>query len=380
MTSCTQLTALLFLGVASTASTTLAQSESVAPARPALPAITPKVETEPVESKGDAADDPAIWVNRKDSAKSLILGTDKKAGLAVYDLAGKIVQFLAVGRVNNVDLREGLTLSGKPVTLAAATQRDDRALVAWVIDETTGKLTEAPGSPFKVGVKEPYGFALARAKREGALYAFVSDKESDVEQWLIEDNGHGTLSATLLRSFRIETQAEGMVADEEQGVLFVCEETKGVWKFPIDLNDATPGSLIAATKPSGAITADAEGISIAKGVIVASANAKDESDAKAFPGVLIVSSQGSSEYVVIDRSPPHALIGTFSITDAHGANGAVIDGTQETDGLDVCAESLGAEFSKGVLVVQDGDNGKKPQNFKYVALDSVIEHLRLLQR
>ncbi len=343
------------------------------------------METQPVESKGDAADDPAIWVNSREPAKSLILGTDKKSGLAVYDLSGKIVQFLPVGRVNNVDLRSQLTLGDKTVTLAAATQRDDKAIVAWLINEETGELTEAPGSPFKVGVNEPYGIALSRAQREGTLYAFVCDKESLVEQWLIEDNGHATLSATLLRSFRIATQAEGMVVDEEQGVIFICEETKGVWRFPIDPNDTTQGTLIASVKPDGPMTADAEGITIAKRLSLTSDEANtDAADSNLF-GAIIVSSQGSNEYVVLHRTAPHALIGKFSITDFHGMNGAngvsvTIDGTQETDGLDICDEPLGPNFPHGILVVQDGDNGKEPQNFKVVSLDKVLDYFKAASR
>jgi 3-phytase len=38
---------------------------------------------------GDAADDPAIWVHPVDPALSLVLGTDKKGGLNVFDLEGK---------------------------------------------------------------------------------------------------------------------------------------------------------------------------------------------------------------------------------------------------------------------------------------------------
>ena len=39
--------------------------------------IFPTVETEPVISPEDAADDPAIWINYADLKKSLIFGTDK---------------------------------------------------------------------------------------------------------------------------------------------------------------------------------------------------------------------------------------------------------------------------------------------------------------
>ena len=62
------------------------------------------VETEPVPSGGDAADDPAIWVHPSDPAESTIIGTDKQGGLVVYDLAGKQLQYLPDGKMDNVDL------------------------------------------------------------------------------------------------------------------------------------------------------------------------------------------------------------------------------------------------------------------------------------
>ena len=66
--------------------------------------VKPDVETDPVENHGDAADDPAIWVNSHSASQSRIIGTDKKGALNSYDLAGKLVQSLPVGRVNNVDV------------------------------------------------------------------------------------------------------------------------------------------------------------------------------------------------------------------------------------------------------------------------------------
>src|SRR5215217_5343493 len=84
------------------------------------------VETEPVQSAHDAADDPAIWVHPTDPARSLIIGTDKKQGLDVYDLGGKRVQTLPDGRMNNVDLRYGFKLDGHEVAIVAATNRSDQ--------------------------------------------------------------------------------------------------------------------------------------------------------------------------------------------------------------------------------------------------------------
>ena len=65
--------------------------------------IYPKNETEPVFSSGDAADDPAFWYNQKDPLKSVIFGTDKKAGLHSFSLSGKRIQFISSGKINNID-------------------------------------------------------------------------------------------------------------------------------------------------------------------------------------------------------------------------------------------------------------------------------------
>ena len=60
----------------------------VQPAAP-FPTIRSRFETQPVPSSGDAADDPAIWANASDPSQSLIVGTDKKSGLHLYDMQGK---------------------------------------------------------------------------------------------------------------------------------------------------------------------------------------------------------------------------------------------------------------------------------------------------
>ena len=76
--------------------------------------VTPaaKVQTEPVPSEGDAADDPAIWIHPADPARSLVLGTDKKGGLHAYSLDGRRRQLVSPGsRPNNVDVLYGFRLA-----------------------------------------------------------------------------------------------------------------------------------------------------------------------------------------------------------------------------------------------------------------------------
>ena len=64
------------------------------------------VETEPVFAGDDAADDMCVLENKTDPDKSLIISSDKKYGIIVYNLDGKKLYDYPVGRVNNVDIIE----------------------------------------------------------------------------------------------------------------------------------------------------------------------------------------------------------------------------------------------------------------------------------
>ncbi len=57
--------ALLLGGCAATA---------VAPPSDQAPQVAAVAETDPVDTANDAADDPAIWRNPRDTAKSLVIG------------------------------------------------------------------------------------------------------------------------------------------------------------------------------------------------------------------------------------------------------------------------------------------------------------------
>jgi hypothetical protein len=98
-----------------------------APARGQIASVPAAAETEPVASALDAADDPAIWVHPADPALSLVIGTDKQAGVYVYDLAGAERQFVATGGANNVDVdADGLVDYGPDPGCSAAWDPTER--------------------------------------------------------------------------------------------------------------------------------------------------------------------------------------------------------------------------------------------------------------
>ncbi len=320
----------------------------VAPTAPAPVIVLPSAQTQPVRAQGDAADDPAIWVHPRQGSRSLVLGTDKKLGLAVYDLQGRERQFLPVGRVNNVDLRQGLRYGHERLDLAVATQRDEHALVLFGISPQDGRVRELARLP--TGLDDIYGICVGR-NAEGGLDAFPNDKDGRVRQLRLqrEPGKKGGWSATLVREFRLPSQPEGCVVDEARQQLFVGEEKRGVWRVALGAGQASAEPVLAIPV-SAALHADVEGMAI------------HDSPKGRF---LVVSSQGNDSYAVYDADAPHALRGTFRI----GINAALgIDGASETDGLDVTSANLGGSYREGLLVVQDGRKRlpQGTQNFKLV--------------
>jgi len=102
--------------------------------------VTARAETVPVgTANDDAADDPAIWRNARRPQESLIVATDKKAGLYVYGLDGRVRSFTAAGRVNNVAL---VAMSRSGVIVAASDRNDEaRARIQFYrLDTRTGAL------------------------------------------------------------------------------------------------------------------------------------------------------------------------------------------------------------------------------------------------
>lgn len=324
---------------------------------PALPIVTAKVQTASVAQSGDAADDPAIWIHPSEPTASLVLATDKKRGLAVYDLAGRELQFLSVGRINNVDLRQDVRVGGERLDIAVATQRDEHGIVLFGIgaDRQVRELARLP-----LGYQDIYGMCMRRTP-QGDAEVFVNDKDGRFLQLRLERSATGEWSARRLREFRFSSQPEGCVVDDAQGTLFAGEEKRGLWAMSADPQDAQARDRRLVLPVGGLLRADVEGMAIHRG------------GAQAY---LVVSSQGNDSYVVLDATPPYRTRGAFRI----GLNAeAGLDGASETDGLDIASASLGPTFQRGMLVVQDGRKRlpEGPQNFKYVAWDDVARSLNL---
>ncbi|HEY8508285.1 MAG TPA: phytase, partial [Steroidobacteraceae bacterium] len=322
--------------------------------------VEPKVETEPEASFGDAADDPAIWVDTRNPSRSVVIGTDKKLGLNVYDLQGRRLQAVPDGRMNNVDLRNGFMLGGRSITVVAATNRTTRSISLYRFDPATRRLSSIADGILETGFDDPYGLCMYHSAKSGLFYVFANNSgDGKVRQWKLVDRG-GKAGIELVREIAVGSQAEGCAADDETGALYIAEEDVGLWKYSAEPEGGTERTSIDTVR-DGNLVDDVEGVAIYYG--------------ENGTGFIIVSNQGEDNYAVYRREGNNEFVGKFHVV----ANETLgIDGTSETDGLDVVSFPLGAEFPAGMLVVQDGRNlmPAARQNFKYISWQDVMEALR----
>jgi 3-phytase len=312
--------------------------------------VSATVETQPMPHSGDSADDPAIWIHPSRPEMSTIIGTDKKGGLAVYDLAGRQIQYLPDGEMNNVDIRSRFMLAGRSIDLVTAGNRSDNRIAIYRVNPESRQLEDVAAR--KITTLETYGSCMYRSSRSGRYYYFVNDKRGQVQQWELFDNG-GKVDARRVRQFKVGSQTEGCVADDELCFFYIAEETVGIWKYSGEPDSGEARTLVDKTGAGGHLVPDVEGLAIA-----GFANRT---------GYLIASSQGTSSYMVYRREGNNSFVKTFRIVEGNG-----VDAVDNTDGIDVTTASLGPAFPHGVFVAQDGRNDRGNQNFKLVPWNLVI--------
>ncbi len=312
--------------------------------------VAARGETQAVATaNADAADDPAIWRNATDPAASLIIGTDKKAGLYVYDLRGRQRSFIDAGRVNNVDLRD----MGAAGIIVAASDRTDplnASTALFRLNPATATLTLL--GKVSAGPGEAYGICLYR--EGGTLFAFNVIKDGTIRQIALDLNA--VPAGRIVRTLKLNSQAEGCVADERTHRLYVTEEDVGLWRFGASPNgDANPTRI--GSTDGVHIVADAEGVALA-------AEGPDDG------GYVIVSSQGDNAYAVY-RLSDDRYVGRFRI------KAGSVGPTEETDGIDIALGGFGGGYPGGLFIAQDGQNAPAAQNFKLVAFDDIKKALKL---
>ena len=304
-------------------------------------------ETAPVGTANeDAADDPAIWRNPADPSKSLIVSTDKKGGLYVYNLKGEQLAFMPAPGLNNVDLVE---MSDGGI-LVLASDRQDLATAhvqLAMLDPTSGKLTAR--NRVSVGPGEGYGICVGPMSDEGALDVYSAPKEGVIYRTSLTVRQDGVSSKTVTLA-TVPSQPEGCVVDPRTGTLYVGEEAAGIWAIAT----ASGTKKLVAPTNTGMLVPDLEGLALAP----------EGEDG----GYLVASSQGDNAYAVY-RLPEVEPVGRFRV--AKGTFGS----TEETDGIELDNRSFGPDYPQGLFIAQDGVNSPHAQNFKLASWGAILKAL-----
>lgn len=322
----------------------------------ATTALKPVIVTETVNYD---TDDPAIWINKQDSSKSLIVGTDKDThgGLFVFDLKGKIVnKTKELQRPNNVDIAYGLLLNGKPVDLAVTTERETNKLRVFSLPE----LTEIDNGGIAVftGEKEngPMGIALYTRPSDKAIFAIVSRKSGPPDEYLwqykLEDDGKGQVKATQVRKFGKysgKKEIESVAVDNQLGYIYYSDEMHGVHKYFADPGINNNNQELALFATTGFVS-DHEGISIY--------NTSDST------GFILVSNQQANTFMVYPRE------GSGGDKQNHPLIAEIPFSTIESDGSDVTNVNLGPAFPEGMFVAMS--NGKIFQYYDWRDIKNYI--------
>ena len=319
--------------------------------------VTPAAETTPVQSDGDAAGDVAIWVNAAEPAASLVIGTDRRGAVELYDLAGKRVQRTVrpAGTTTSVDVRNGFPLAGRPVTLVAT---GGRSLSFFRLDPAGRRLQDVSARDVAIGGGGPgAGLCLYRSGVTGRFYAFLTEPGGDITQYELSDAG-GAVEARQVRTWPLSRPAGSCVADDETGRLFVSEGQSGVWRYNAEPDASPVGRQMVDRAGGDHLTRDLGGVAV-----VAQPGRQ---------GFLLVSSRGDDSFAVYRRGQDNGWLGQRQVVD-----GPAADGCSGTGGIEAVAANLGPGFPSGLFVCEDGRNTAPGpsgrQNFKYVRLDKMVD-------
>ena len=351
--------------------------------------VYPIYETPPIDTRGDAAHDPAFWLNKEFPALSIVFGTDKRAGMYAYNLRGDKITFSPVGQINNIDTRT-LNLdfknnnikTKKDYSFLVGTNRSLNTVDLWIFideeinDSMMSELSNTKNN-FQIPVKPNfrvksesniYGTCAGVHPKYGFVVFVTEDRGPNVEVYYLDGNG-----LNLLKTFSNGGESEGCVFDDENSTLFISEENvRGNLKaYKFDKNFDFVGKPFLIDSRRGQIFGDPEGVSIYK---------TDKND-----GYIILSSQGDGKFNIYNRQAPYGFISSFKII----GNGS-IDGVSDTDGIETLNYNLKCkdnknqldfcdDFPLGVMIVQDGYNftgeNKVNQNFKLVSFEQILDNL-----
>ena len=310
---------------------------------PAVSAIAPLIVTDAVATDSD---DPAIWLDPDDPAKSLVLGTDKGGSIYVFDLDGKIIPEKTVSgmaRMNNVDVEYGMLLGGELTDIAVATDRDANLVRAFRLPAMTpidngGIPVFATEPPER---QRPMGVALYKRPADGTFFAIFTRKAgpsgSYLWQYKLEDDGTGALKMSKIREFGTFSgtgEIEAVAVDDELGYVYYSDEGAGIHKYHADPEAPGADEELSIFGNTG-FREDREGISIYQ--------------IDGGTGYILVSDQQANEYRIFARE------GMPGDPHNHRFIKSVKVSANDSDGSEVTNVALNADFPAGLFMAMSDD-------------------------
>jgi len=273
-------------------------------------------------------DDMCLWLHPTDRSQSTVIASDKAAGrLFVYDLDGRTLQSIKTPMPGNIDVRYGFSLSGRTVDIVALNQRArPHRVVVFGVDPATRRLERIDNGTIRN--RTNYGGTLLRSTKTGKVYFITTSKEGGCEQYELADDGTGKVKGTKVRSWKVG-YSEAAVGDDRTGKVYVAEETKGIWEFPGEPDDPSPGRLVIKVGEND-LRDDVEGLAI-------------HPDVGGSP-CLLVSNQSRNNFKVYRLDGKFTFVGTFAV-----------EGARDTDGIDVTAADLGGRLAGGLFACHTDD-------------------------
>lgn len=296
-----------------------------------LPEIIADVVT---ETTLNDTDDPAIWVNPKNTSKSIVFGTDKETNGAIYafDLDGKIIESKTIRnlkRPNNIDLEYGFKINDSTQTdIIAFTERERQQIRLFSVPD----MKPLDNGGFKVfedaitpDAKLPMGIALYKSPKTKDVYAIVGRKTGPEQgylyQYILTADSLGVHSKLVRKfgKFSGKKEIEAIAIDDEAGIIYYSDEMHCIRKYKAE---PLEGNEEISCFGGEYFKRDIEGIAIAK------------YDDKSF---LIVSNQQAHTFNIFNLETD-TFVKEINL------------GTLETDGCDVTTIALSDKFPNGLFV------------------------------
>jgi 3-phytase len=312
--------------------------------------IAPDVITE--QTKYDT-DDPAIWINRKNPAKSIVFGTDKHTNGAIYafDLKGNIIEnktLRGIKRPNNIDVAYDFKINDSVrVDILAFTEREREQVRIFSVPD----MIPIDGGGLKVfedeknsNFRKPMGISIYSSPVDNEMYLIVGRKKGPKENYLYQyklKSKKSQIEHKLVRKFGRfsgKKEIEAIAVDDELGFIYYSDEGHCIRKY---YAEPSKGNKEISCFGGKHFKGDIEGIAIV---------AYEDMN-----GYLIVSNQDKNTFNVFSRNG-NKFVKEIDLK------------TRETDGCKAVTGYLNETFNSGLFVAMNNDRNFYMYNLSRLGL------------